>query len=187
MNGMGHVRGSNLRDAVAFVRQSYGETGVDRVFRALPAEARKIFDGPIRDAGWYPVTSLQEYLVTARAVLDPLSSDFPRRQGRFAALSQKAGPLGKMVSSPALRMRLASLVFRMYYDVGSLEVVGRTPEEARARIHDFPATPELCERFLGIWEGMATSPTETAHAEEHACVRRGDAYCEISVRRTKRA
>ena len=152
-----------------------------RVFEALPADVRAQVEGRIQESGWYPLEVLESFLATARQVLDPASPDFFRRQGRFAAEQRRAGPLSVMVATRALRMRMARVVFRMFYDVGSLEVVGASPETARARIHGFPATALLCERFCGIWEGMESGEGVSVRAEETTCVRRGDAYCEIHV------
>jgi hypothetical protein len=104
-----------------------------------------------------------------------------RRQGRFAGERQKEELLGPLVESSETRARLAPTVWRMFYDVGRLEVVVDAQGPA-SRIHGFPATAESCARFLGIWEGIASSPGSPAVAEETRCVRQGDAFCEIRVR-----
>jgi hypothetical protein len=124
---------------------------------------------------------LVAYLATAKRVLDPGAVEFFRAQGFDAALRRRRGPLSSMVSTSQLRMRLARVVWRMFYDVGRLEVVSDRPEGATTRIHGFPATPELCERFLGIWEGIASRPGVRPRAEELRCVLRGDPYCELRV------
>jgi hypothetical protein len=176
---MAKVRGTDLIDAEAFVRESYGARGVEDVHANLKPETAALYRRPPKDSTWYPLEELTSYLIAAKATLDPESADFYRRQGRFAAERQKQGSLSSMVSSAWLRMRLAHLVWRIYNDVGRLEVVGDSPRLSFARVHDFPATPETCERFLGIWEGMAGPGTR---AEETRCVRRGDPYCEIHIR-----
>jgi hypothetical protein len=176
---MARVRGTDLIDAVAFVRESYGATASEEVWSRLDPEIAALYRKPPKDSGWYPLEALISYLIAAKATLDPGSVDFHRRVGRFTAERQGRGPLAAMVSSAWLRMRLARMVWRIYNDVGRLEVVGNSPTYSFARIHGFPATAETCERFLGIWEGL-TGPGTTA--EETRCVRRGDAYCEIHVR-----
>jgi hypothetical protein len=178
---MANVRGVDLLDARAFLRDTYGPDSHQKVMEALDAEARATFEPGIRETGWYPIAALQSYLAAGRRVLDPAALEFFRRQGRYAADRRKRGPLMAMVASPALRMRLAGLVWRMFYDVGRLEVVGSSPETALGRIYDFPATPELCERFVGIWEGMAGSRERPGRAAERRCVLHGDPYCEFEV------
>jgi hypothetical protein len=176
---MARVRGTDLIDAEAFVRESYGVDAAEELRGTLNPETAALYRKPPKDSSWYPLEALTSYLIAAKATLDPASADFHRRQGRFAAERQKRGPLSSMVSSAWLRMRLARIVWRIYNDVGRLEVIGDSPRHSFTRIHDFPATPETCERFLGIWEGLAGPGTR---AEETCCVLRDDPYCEIHIR-----
>jgi len=169
-------------DARDFVRQEYGEAGLARVLAELPQDASRAFGETIREVGWYPLVALDLYLKAACRLLASGSLELCRSQGRFAAGRQKAGFLTSLVSTPALRVRTAPIAWRLFYDVGRLEVVGRDPETAVGRIHGFPATPELCTRFLGIWEGIVGSGEAPSVAEEARCVRHGDPYCEIHVR-----
>jgi hypothetical protein len=175
------VRGRDLIDAVLFVGETQGREAHDRVLKALGPEALAAFRSDIRESAWYPLEALTIYLRTAQRVLAPEDPRFFRSQGFFAAQREKATYLGPMVATTDSRARLAPTMWKLFYDVGRLEVVGDKPETAVGRIHDFPVTPELCERFCGIWEGMATTPGRRARAEETRCVRRGDAFCEISL------
>jgi hypothetical protein len=175
------VRGTNLLDAQAFVRETYGTDSNDRIVPRLGAELGEVFRRPIREDSWYPLEALRAYLVAARQVLDPEAADFFRKQGFFGAQRRKDGALGVMVATPELRMRMAPTAWRMFYDTGHLEVVGTSAREATGRIHGFPTTPELCQRFLGIWEGISSDPGAPARAEELRCVLRGDPFCELRV------
>jgi len=175
------VRGTSLIDAQAFVRDTYGPEAVARVRKALSAKAKPVFQHAIREVGWYPLEALTSYLITARTLLDPGAHEFYRAQGYYGASRQKAGALKAMVSTLELRMRLVRTIWRMFYDVGHVEVVGATEGDIVARIVDFPTTAELCERFLGIWEGMSSTDDRRAVAQETKCVLRGDPYCEIRL------
>jgi hypothetical protein len=175
------VRGTSLIDAQAFVRDKYGPEAVARVRKGLPAKTRPVFQHAIREVGWYPLESLTAYLVTARTLLDPDAHEFYRAQGYYAARRQKAGALKSMVSTLELRMRLVRTIWRMFYDVGRVEVVGATEDNVVARIVGFPTTAELCERFRGIWEGMSSTEDRQATAQETKCVLRGDPYCELKL------
>lgn len=175
---MGNVRGTALADAVSFVRENYGPDANARVMRALSPEVRQLFE-EIREVSWYPLEILRSYLVAARDALDPQAADFFRRQGRFTAEKRRGGPLLNMVATRALRARMAPIVFRMFYDTGRLEVIGTSPETAFARIYGFPATPEFCERFCGVSEGMTGG--KAVRAKETRCVLRGDPFCELQL------
>lgn len=169
-------------DAQAFVMEGHGADAHGRVLAAVDPETFQVFARPIKEDGWYPLRVLTVYLIAARRVLEPGSSDFFRREGFFTAQRRKAGALGVMVDTPELRMRLAPTAWRLFYDAGRLEVVGSNAIEATGRIHGFPATPELCERFVGIWEGISSGAGVRSRAEEFGCVLRGDPYCELKIR-----
>src|SRR5262249_59248984 len=181
IEAVARVRGTSLNDALAFVRERYGPEAVARVRKALPPKTKTVFQHSIREVSWYPLEALSAFLVTAREVLDPGARDFFRAAGFYGAQRQKKGPLNSMVRTYELRVKLVRMVWRMFYDVGRVEVVGRTKADIVTRIHDFPATPELCERFVGIWEGMASTDAERARAVETRCKLRGDPYCELRL------
>jgi len=176
-----NIRGGDLADAMAYIQDTYGREALDRVMAALDPETRDSFD-TLRSVSWYPLSFLTSFLVLSKQLLDPSDASFYRKQGYDAGQRQRSGPLGVMVATPLLRMRLASTAWRMFYDVGRLEVVGDSPETAVGQIHDFPTTPELCERFQGIWGGIASTKAVAARAEESRCVLRGDPYCELRIR-----
>ncbi|HET7292383.1 MAG TPA: hypothetical protein VFM88_08160 [Vicinamibacteria bacterium] len=178
---MARVRGRDFIDALAFVRETYGAEAVERAVSRLGAPERSRFEAAFREVEWYPLDLLVAFLRAAQAALAPGDPTFFERQGRYAAQRQKESFLSVMVGSAEARVATAPTIWRMFYDVGRLEVVGEDPVTAVSRIHDFPATPELCRRFRGIWEGMASTPAHPAAAEETRCVLRGDPFCEFSL------
>ena len=178
---MAHVRGRDLIDALDFVRESYGEAALSSVFAELAPEARAVFGGTLRPAEWYPLEHLVSYLATAKWAL-ALDDDFYRAEGFYAGQRQKASFLGVMVATPQVREKTAATVWRLFYDVGRLTVVGTGPGAA-SQIHDFPSTLELCQRFAGIWEGIASTDEYKAVAMHTRCVLRGDDCCEFRVHR----
>jgi len=177
---MARVRGRDLIDALDFVRQSYGESGLSKVLAQLPPATRTLFGGTLRESEWYSLGELVSFLVTAKGTLARDDSGFYRAQGFHAGQRQKASFLGVMVATPEAREKTAATIWRMFYDVGRLLVVGTGPGGA-SQIHDFPTTPELCERFAGIWEGIIGGQEHKAVAIHTRCVLRGDDCCEFRV------
>jgi hypothetical protein len=164
---------------VGFVQEAQGEAGLAGVRAELHPDLRASFGETLRESEWYPLSQLVAFLAAAKRAVAPGDAEFYRKQGRYAGGRQKTF-LGAMVS-PEARAKLASTVWRMFFDVGTLTVVGEG-EEAASQIHGFPTTPELCQRFLGSWEGVASTPDHEAVATEARCVLRGDGYCEFRVR-----
>ncbi|HJS57462.1 MAG TPA: hypothetical protein VKA01_05100 [Vicinamibacteria bacterium] len=178
---MACVRGRDLLDAIDFVHESYGASALEHVVARLAEPALSCFRGSIREVAWYPLDALVAFLRTAQATLAPGDSGFCRRQGRYAAQRQREAFLGVMVATAESRAMTAPTIWRMFYDTGHLVVAGGDPARARGQIHAFPTTPELCERFRGIWEGMVSTLDQPASATETRCVLRGDAFCEFEV------
>jgi hypothetical protein len=178
---MARIRGRDLIDAMGFVRESFGEEAPARVAAELEPSVCAVFEGSIRPTGWYPLEAFVTYLTTARRLLAAGDEQFFRRQGRYAGRRQKATTLKVMVDTMETMAKMAPTIWRMFYDVGRLVVV-RDAEGPRGQIHGFPATEDLCERFLGIWEGLSSTPEQPMIAEERRCVRRGDPCCEIRLR-----
>jgi hypothetical protein len=176
---MARVRGRTLIDVMDFVRDAGGEPGLRATRAHLDPEARATFNGTLRESEWYPLEHLVSYLRAAKKALAPEEPGFYRRLGRFSGTRQKAY-LGSMIS-PDARARLAGTIWRLFYDVGSVVISGEG-EDSVGQVHDFPTTPELCERFLGSWEAASSTPEHEAHAVETRCVLRGDPYCEFKVR-----
>jgi hypothetical protein len=176
---MARVRGRTLIDVIEFVRDSGGESGLRATRANLEPGASTTFNGMLRESEWYPLEHLVAYLRAAKKALAPDEVGFYRRLGRFSG-SRQRGYLGSMLS-PDARIRLAATIWRMFYDVGSLVVAGEG-DDSVGQIHDFPATPELCERFCGSWEAVSSTPEHEAQAVETRCVLRGDPYCEFKVR-----
>ena len=178
---MACVRGRDLLDAIDFVRESYGASALEHVIARLAEPALSCISGSVREVAWYPLDALVAFLRTAQATLAPGDSSFCLRQGRYAAQRQREAFLGVMVATAESRAMTAPTIWRMFYDTGQLVVAGGDPARARGQIHAFPTTPELCERFRGIWEGMVSTPDRPATATETRCVLRGDAFCEFEV------
>src|SRR5262245_44709815 len=50
----GSVKGSVLQSRLAFVREQKGDPAATRVLQRLPADDKKVLEGILMPAGWYP-------------------------------------------------------------------------------------------------------------------------------------
>lgn len=174
---MANVRGRAIEGALDFVRESWGEAAVHRVVAELPPAARAVCGALIQGSEWYPLEHFVALLRTAQRCCAPDDPSFFRRQGLYAGRREKAHYLGVMVATPEVIVKTAPTIWRMFYDVGSLVPVGG----GVGQIRDFPTTPELCERFMGVWEGIASTPERPIIATETQCRLRGDPCCELTM------
>jgi len=176
---MARVRGRLLIDAVGFVEDSFGPKAPSSVWTTLPQDIRGV-ERTLREDAWYPLEDFVAYLVAAKSLLAPAEEGFYRRQGRYAGERQKRF-LGAMATSQETQRVMAPTIWRMYFDVGRLLVVRDSEGQDITQIHDFPTTPELCERLLGAWEGVGSGPDRQLLATETRCALKGSAFCEVKM------
>ncbi len=179
--GDARVRGILLLNTVRFVVEHYGEEAHARVMAALPDPAsRGVFSGPAREASWAPLGPIVEYMVVAQRLLAPGDPSFHRRMGRFSGgLSRAVGGFLPMVVSKPIAVRMATKLFRSFYDRGRIEVKPVSEREMRLVLHDFPAATPHCERFCGALEALIGSEDFPLAIEEVACAADGHARCEM--------
>jgi hypothetical protein len=177
------VRGILLLNTVRFVTEFYGEGAHPRVMAAVDDETRGVFLRVHREAAWVPLAPIVRYMEAAQRVLDPGDATFHRRIGRFSGrLSRVVGGFLPMVASGATAVRMATKLWRAFYDRGRPEVVSTGPDEALVRLHDFPAYKPHCDRFCGALESLIGSESFPLVMEELSCGADGHACCEMRAR-----
>jgi len=179
---MPNIRGAMVVYAVRFVRETYGEATQDRVLKRLDPQHWGTLLRPVREASWEPVEDLVAYMEAARELLAPADPGFFRKLGAFSGrLEREAAGFEPLVADPSTAVRMAPTTWRSFHDQGHVEVKTDGPLDARVRIFGFPASEALCERRVGAWAAMASSPTLIASAEELVCARDGSPFCEVRV------
>lgn len=181
--GEARVRGILLLNTVRFVVENYGEAAHERVMEAVPESVRAVFSGPVREASWAPLGAIVLYMVTAQRLLDADDATFHRRMGRFSGrISRMVGGFLPMVVNGTTAIRMASKLFRSFYDRGRVEIVPVGDREALLRLHDFPAAKPHCERFCGALEALVGSESFPLSLEEVSCAADGHGHCEMRAR-----
>ena len=179
---MPKIRGAMIVYAVRFVRETYGAAAHERILKGLAPQHWGTMLRPVREASWEPVEDLVGYMETARELLAPGDPAFFRSLGAFSGLLEReSAGLEPMVADPSTAVRMAPTTWRSFYDQGHVEVRVDGPLDARARISGFPASEALCERRVGAWATLLSSPGLAASAEELVCARNGSPFCEVRV------
>lgn len=177
---MDKVRGSLILDAASFVREHYGPEAHARVLAALPSSHASVFGAGLREGAWEPLASLTTYMEAANDLLDRDATDFHRRLGYFAGRRSAEGAVKVMVGGMKTATKMANVLWRSYFDTGSVEVEAR-PGAGVFRVRDFPASRVLCRRLLGALEGLLSQAAEDMHVEERTCVLDGAPFCEFGL------
>jgi hypothetical protein len=144
------------------------------IVKSLPGSHRATFLRPIRESSWVPVATLIAYMETAKRLLAADDADFYASIGRYAGRQDREGrAVGVMLDDPETAAKLAQVLWRSFFDTGSLEVVEKHDRSALLRVHGFASHPTLCARIGGSLEGQFG-----ARATETRCASRGNSYCE---------
>ena len=178
------ARGTVLLNSVEFVCGEFGSSAHDQVLAALSPDHAAAFTASLHEGSRKPLDALIAYMEKARILFARDDPSFFRRMGASAGQHDREQRAFRvMLSDPQTATRMATILWRTYFDCGRLEVVGRSPGEALLRIHDFPTHRALCARILGSLEGQQGD--FGARAQETACTLDGDPYCEIRLSFTK--
>lgn len=183
--GVARARGTIFLNTVEFVRERFGSAAHERVIEALPPDRRACWLEALRESSWLPVDELVLYMETAHALLAPDEPDFYRQIGLFGGTrDRETRGFGVMLHDWATASRMATVLWRSYFDSGRLEVLQAGEGGATLRVHDFPVHRSLCLRMIGSFEGQQAR--NTVRASKTACVLDGDPFCEFRLSWTTR-
>ena len=177
------ARGGMLIHTVRFVDERFGADAHGEVVATLPAASVTALSSHLRDSSWVPVTHLVAYMEGAKALFAPEDATFFRRVGFYSGqLGRTEGGFGPMVATPETANRLASTLWRAFFDTGRLVIESVARKSAVLRVHDFPTSRTLCQRIEGSMAGLLSSEAREVHVEQSACVVDGSPYCEMRAR-----
>lgn len=181
----GSVKGSVLQSRLAFVREQKGEGAVARVLARLPAEDRRILEGILVPAGWYPF-DLNDRLDDSIATEMGMGERIFRQLGEKSANDNLAASHKIFIrdKDPHGLLKQAATIYRLYYDtghrvyekVGDREAMLRTHESLSFSVHDCLTVVGWHERAIAMCGG------KNANVSETKCRARGEALCEYRCR-----
>jgi hypothetical protein len=167
-NSLANVRGTLNLNTVDFVCERYGPQAHERVLRSLPSRPAATFLGPVSEASWQPLEDLVAYMERARGILAPGEPGFYRRIGFFAGQrDRQTRAFSFMLADVNTAARMASVLWRSYFDAGRLGLRRRTREGRRS---GFTASPRA-RSASGLPARSKDSKRRSAPASprSHAC------------------
>jgi hypothetical protein len=174
------ARGTLFLNSAEFVRRNFGPAAHDRALGEIAHDQAAVFTGPLHEGSWKPLPALVAYMEAAKRMFGAQDDLFYQRMGYFAGRHDREHRAFRvMMSDLDTATKMATILWRTFFDMGRLEVVDRDASSAVVRIIDFPAHRALCQRFVGSIEGQQSDLG--AHAEEIGCVLLGAPCCEIRV------
>jgi predicted hydrocarbon binding protein len=181
-----HTKGTVLLGTIRFLRESFGDEGLQKIYARLDSEERERLESPFLPSVWYPLSFLLNIMRSAKAEFGASVPDLYSQMGRASAdfaLSSVYSMVFKISSTQWIISR-AAVVFASYYDTGKMGVVENGKGFAILEVSNFaePA-PELCER-IRAWCGRVLEQCgeKTVKVEHIQCRCRGDSICRFSAK-----
>ncbi|MDP3937015.1 MAG: 4-vinyl reductase, partial [Deltaproteobacteria bacterium] len=181
-----HIKGLVLKSRLDYVKQFYGEKGLQLLIESLPPEGQDTIRDGVLVSTWYPLDKAIEILVAIDEIFGKGDFELMRKIGGFTARVALAGGVQQSFvrqNDPGFVLKMAPIIFQQYYDSGRIEIESKGEESAVARVFDF-ALPHrvICSGLLGwieeaieIWGGTQVKVSETK------CCCKGDPHCEFVV------
>ena len=179
-----HVKGSVLEVRFRWVEKHHGPPGLDKLLRSLHAEDRALYEKVILASSWYPFGAfvrVNEAIDRAFGAGDlALIPDI----ARWAA-DENLPTLYKFfykVGSVSFILGMASRLWRVNYDAGSLEV-DAGDGAAAVRIVDWPEPHRVHCIAVAAWAKRSAelSGASDVTLAEKSCRANGGSACELAL------
>jgi len=150
------VKGTAIINIPLFIKDRFGEGGVNQWIDALTPEARKVYPASVLVSSWYP---LKELLIEPLRKMCGLfyAGDLKgaRESGRFSADYSLKGIYKILVKlgSPESMLDRAGTIMGLYYNPSEIKVVERRKGQGIMQISNFPDMDRALEiRIVGWME-----------------------------------
>jgi len=182
---MALVRGRTLVPLRAFVKETYGEPGWQRLLGELPPPVREILDGLVVPDAWYDRAAHVGLIEVSFRLWGSETPNLGRKMGGRVAKHHDRfylRPLLKLGGPMAVVGRAASL-YRDYFQGGEMSIVARREHGARVTLNDPHCPPQFCsETLLGfIEELIRLSGRKPVRVAQDVCRFAGATHCEMDI------
>ena len=173
------AKGVTFAHLADFVRARFGPQAWLAILSDVKPDARKVFSGSLLASGWYDYSAYAEALDLivrrhlggkAEAAQEVGANDLEQSLNTVYRMLYRAG-------SPAFIIRMSSLLWRSYFNVGRMVVEESGKGFARVRIEDFtPPSKAVCWDIFGsICRGLELSGARSVQARHTECPLEGGA------------
>jgi hypothetical protein len=152
------VKGPAIAVLPLFVKEKFGQRGLEQWLAAIPSAARQLFTGPILPSEWYPIE--ETYLVPTQVLCGLFYGGDPQGAREVGAYSAEYALRGvykafvKMTSVGFFVSRTAAIL-QTYYKPCSARVTISEPKRAALQMNVFPKPSIFAEARIAGWTQRA--------------------------------
>lgn len=179
---MAKIKGSAIRGALKFVKESEGPVEIPDILERLSPEAAPVFEQRILTADWYPYAAYAELLRTIDGHLGRGDLSLMPELGGFLAEQDVKGVLRVIATFTSVESLVSKggWFWSRYCDTGRSVVLEAEPGRAVMSLEDFPDVAiHHCHCITGWLGGLATKVGgSNVRSVKTRCVHRGDPRCQ---------
>ena len=182
---MAHIKGKNFNNLCAYIVEHEGEAVYTSLLQHLPEEDRRRCEAIVANDDWFDVHT---YFRLFRRYIDQCHQGNPKAAmlPPLRLIERNMKTIHKVflkLGQPSFTVKMASILFRKYYDEGRLHVVASGPTFVRGELIDFPVKdPVACHSILGgLVGGLRATGVRNIRAEQSACAALGAPACLVEL------
>ena len=179
---MAQIKGSKLSSKLVFLRQQFGESGVERVLAAMSDADRAALKSVI-DLKWYPFDLYDRLLGSIVATVGGGKESILDRLGESSADHQLSNIYAAYKRDELVKMFKNMIPMHSHMnDPGQMEVVTTGPAACTIVVAAPTSTPTACRVSRAFYKRVAEiSGATDVRVEETTCTGRGDAACRFEI------
>ena len=180
------VKGSAVATLPLFVKNNFGEDGLQKWLDALSPEAQDIFSKNVISVGWFPLS--QTLLEPTKKICDLFYNGNIKgawESGKFSAEQGLKGVYKVFIKlgSAAFITKKASSILPTYYDPSEMKVGDLQSNSAIIHITKFEEASEIIDNRIGGWmeKALELSGYKTINISITKSLAKGDPLTEFQV------
>lgn len=180
------VKGSLMAARPRYLREHWGQTGVDDVAARVGDDARPLLSGEILPFRWYPMALMADI---DRAIVEgPMEGDVALMKAFGSEIARYDLPtLYKMLfrfGTPGFVVKRLNIAYATYIDGGRVQIEVPAGGQARVTLHRAALPSYLCTYGISGWitAALELSGAQRVHVDESACVHQGAPHCSWEAR-----
>lgn len=179
------IKGNILLSRVAFVKDHFGQEGVEKVYAALPAEDQALLKGMISNVGWYPFEAGKRLDQAIVQVLGGGDMKIFEEIGAASAV-QNLTTVHKLflrLGNPQAFLAQTPVLYKLYYDAGRREYQQTGANSGVMTTHDADTYSTAdCMTIMGWYKkALEMCGAKNVVMTEETCRAKGGDVCRYQI------
>ena len=150
-----NVKGATILSSINYVKDKFGDAGLDKIKKSLTDEEKEILSGIILQSNWYPFELYLNLTQKIDMLLGIGDLSVSKDLGKYEAENdlKTIYRIFYVLGSPEFIIKQSAKVFGTYFDGGDLRIASSGKNDVTAELYNFPSLDqEVLHRIAGFME-----------------------------------